>query len=196
MLIEKMRLQWMGASAPPRMGPTAAAKDPPMPQMASARERSASRGYASRMTDIDEGSTGAADTPSSVRPSTSMPAPTARAQMSELTAKPAVPAMKARFAPKRSGRLPASRSSAANASVKPSTIHCCAAMFAWSSVPMVGSATFTMNVSMPMRNMAREAAAQGIMLARRAGLLATERGRPPVAIAGLSGDRVRDIVLT
>lgn len=61
---------------------------------------------------------------------------------------------------------------------------------------MVGSATFTMNVSMPMRNMAREAAAQGIMLARRAGLLAAERGRPPVVIAGLSGDRARDIVLT
>ena len=186
----------MGASAPPRMGPTAAAKDPPMPQMASARERSASRGYASRMTDIDEGSTGAADTPSSVRPSTSMPAPTARAQMSELTAKPAVPAMKARFAPKRSERLPASRSSAANASVKPSTIHCCAAMFAWSSVPMVGSATFTMNVSMPMRNMANDAAAQGSMLARLACLLAAARGRAPAVVAGFSGDRVWEIVLT
>lgn len=106
-LIAKTQPQWMGTRRPPSRGPHAVAAEPPMPQMASARERARSVRYASLMSDMDEGRVRAPAMPSATRPKTSIGTLFASAQMSDATAKPATPAMNTRLAPRRSEMLPA-----------------------------------------------------------------------------------------
>ena len=134
--------QKRSSSAPDTIGPRA----PPAPakptHMAMARRLSAG-GKIAAMSESVAGMISAAPTPWTARPPMTTPVDPARPLISAPTPKTARPTRSAPFRPKRSPSAPPVRRRPANTSAKASTIHCNMVALAFSSLCIVGRATFS-----------------------------------------------------
>src|SRR4051794_6355743 len=159
-----LRQSKASSSHPPTIGPSAIAAPVVAPHRPIASARSCRSVKTCVSSDSVAGNTIAAPTPMTARAAISWPGLPVNPPARLARPKTARPASSMPLRPKRSERLPAASTDAANSRLNASTIHCSWALEASSSRTRVGSATLTIVVSRLIANAASSSETRAIGL--------------------------------